>query len=104
LEKEKQYIPPELLIPIRDPEKTTTPEEIELMMQEELISTQIQAPDQDQASGSSSGDIDPNLDPDLDLDLDADYIPFMLANNNGSRINWEYTQFDADDMVDTGLF
>jgi hypothetical protein len=82
-----------MLEAIPNPEKTTTEADIELQLQEALVST-IAA-------------IDPSLDDfcateameatEDTLALQADYIPL-----DASDIEWDY--LDADDDADTGLF
>ena len=94
LEKASEFIPFEMLKAIPDPEKTTTEADIEVQLQEALVST-IAA-------------IDPNLDDlfcatetEVDHDplaLQADYIPL----DAGDMMDWNY--LIADDDVDTGLF
>jgi hypothetical protein len=94
LEKAGKFIPLEILEAIPNPEKTTTEADIEVQLQEALVST-IAA-------------IDPNLDDsfcatdDMEatedtLALQADYIPLDAGD-----MEWDY--LDADDDADTGLF
>jgi hypothetical protein len=95
LEKAGNFIPPDMLEAIPDPERTTTEADIEVQLQEALVST-IAA-------------IDPSLD-DLfcateameatedTLALQADYIPL---DDTG---NMELDYLDADDDADIGLF
>jgi len=86
LEKAGQFIPLNMLEAITDPEKTTTEADIEVQLQEALVST-IAA-------------IDPSLD-DLfcatedPVALQADYIPL----DAGDIMDWNY--LDADDDADT---
>jgi hypothetical protein len=97
LEKAGKFVLLNMLEAIPNPEKTTTEADIELQLQEALVST-IAA-------------IDPSLDDLLcateameameaiedTLASQADYIPF-----NASDIEWNY--LNADDEADTGLF
>ena len=95
LEKAGNFIPPDMLEAIPNPERTTTEADIEVQLQEALVST-IAA-------------IDPSLD-DLfcateameatedTLALQADYIPLDDTSN------MELDYLDADDDADIGLF
>jgi hypothetical protein len=95
LQRSKEFVPLKMLEAIPDPEKMTTEAEIEVLLQEALVST-IAA-------------IDPSLD-DLfcateaaeaiedPLALQADYIPLDASD----MMEWNY--LDADDDADTGLF
>jgi hypothetical protein len=89
LEKASEFIPFEMLEAIPNPEKMTTEADIEVQLQEALVST-ISA-------------IDPSLDDSLcatedPVALQADYIPL----DAGDIMDWNY--LDADDDADTGLF
>jgi hypothetical protein len=95
LEKAGNFIPLDMLEAIPDPKKTTIEAEIEVQLQEALIST-IAA-------------IDPSLDDSFcatvvtaamedPLVLQADYIPLDASD----IMEWNY--LDADDDADTGLF
>ncbi len=94
LEKAGNFIPLDMLEAIPDPEKTTTEAEIEVLLQEALVST-IAA-------------IDPSLDNSFctieameatgnNIALQADYVPFGTGD-----IELDY--LDADDDADIGLF
>lgn len=94
LEKAGNFIPFNMLEAIPDPEKTTTEADVEVQLQEALVST-IAA-------------IDPSLDDSFcateameatedTIALQADFIPL-----NASGMELDY--LDADDDADTGLF
>jgi hypothetical protein len=89
LEKAGEFVPFEMFKAIPNPEKMTTEADIEVQLQEALVST--------------IAVIDPSLDDlfcateDL-VALQADYIPL----DAGDIMDWNY--LDADDDADTGLF
>jgi hypothetical protein len=89
LEKAGEFVPFEMFKAIPNPEKMTIEADIEVQLQEALVST--------------IAVIDPSLDDlfcateDL-VALQADYIPL----DAGDIMDWNY--LDADDDADTGLF
>jgi hypothetical protein len=94
LEKAKEFIPIKMLKAIPDPEKTTTEAEIEIQLQEALVSTIAAIDPSLDNSFCTTEAIEATEDP---LALQADYIPL-----NASDIEWNY--LDADDDADIGLF
>jgi len=98
LEKTSEFVPIEMLKAIPDPEQTTTEADIELQLQEALIST-IAA-------------IDPSLDTAdaevvdqavrVDLAVQVDDIASNADFVGLDSMEWNY--LDADDDADTGLF
>jgi hypothetical protein len=98
LEKAGEFIPLDMLKAIPDPKKTTIEADIEVQLQEALIST-IAA-------------IDPSLDTTMDVVDDvvvqvdyiasqADFVPIMGLDSR-DIMDWNY--LDADDDADTRLF
>jgi hypothetical protein len=96
LEKAGEFVPFEMLEAIPDPEKSTTEADIEVRLQEALVST-IAAidPSLDDSFYAIEAEAIEDRDP---LALQADYISL----NAGDMIEWNY--LDADDDADTGLF
>ena len=90
LEKANSFVPFDLHEPIPDPEKDTTNADIELQLQEALISTQ-----QYNQYDISEAVLDPTL--------EADFISFEGLDNTKESA-WNYEAIDADDAFDTGLF
>jgi hypothetical protein len=89
-----------MLEAIPDPEKATTEDDIELQLQEALVSTMAAIdPSLDASYQAMEADIDP-IDPALQADyiaLQADYIPLL-------GLDMEWNCLDVDDDIDTGLF
>jgi hypothetical protein len=82
-----------MLEAIPDPEKATTEADIELQLQEALVSTMAAIdPSLDASYQAMEADIDS-----IDPALQADYIPLL-------GLDMEWNCLDADDDVDTGLF
>jgi hypothetical protein len=92
LEKAKEFVPFEMLNAIPDPEKTTTEADIELQLQEALVST-IAAKDPSLDDSFCVAMEDP-----YDLALQADHVPLGTSD----VMEWNY--LDADDDADTRLF
>ena len=103
LEKAGNFIPLDMLEAIPDPEKTTTEADIEVQLQEALVSTiaaidpslddsfcAIEAMEATEATEAMEATEDT-------IALQADYIPL-----NASDMELDY--LDADDDADTGLF
>jgi len=95
LEKAGEFVPLDMLEAIPDPEKTTTDADIEVQLQEALVST-IAAidPSLDDSFCATGVEAMEDRDP---LAFQADYIPLDAGN-----MEWNY--LDADDDADTGLF
>jgi hypothetical protein len=93
LEKASKFIPLDMLEAIPDPEKTTTEADIEIQLQEALVST-IAVIDPSLDSSFYATDAMEATDA---LALQADYIPL-----DASDMEWNY--LNADDEADTGLF
>jgi len=83
-----------MLEAIPDPEKTTTEADIEIQLQEALVSTIAATDPSLDDSFCATEAMEAIEDP---LALQANYIPL-----NASDIEWNY--LDADDDADTGLF
>jgi hypothetical protein len=99
LKRAKEFVPIGMLEAIPNPKQTTTDANIELQLQEALVST------------IAANNIDPALDlmdiVDSSLKSEATYI--ALADNIASQANFigfdmEWDHLDADDDADTGLF
>jgi hypothetical protein len=92
LEKAKEFIPITMLKAIPDPEKTTTESDIEVQLQEALVST-IAAidPSLDDSFCATNVTEDP-------MASQADYILLDASD----IMDWNY--LDADDDADTRLF
>ena len=82
-----------MLEAIPDPEKTTTEADIELQLQEALVST-IAAIDPSLDDSFCATEAEEDRDP---VAFQADYIPLDAGD-----MEWNY--LDADDDADTGLF
>jgi hypothetical protein len=74
LEKAKEFVPLDMLEAILDPEKTTTETDIELQLQEALVSTIAAIDPSLDASFCTMEATEVTQDP-FDLALQADYIP-----------------------------
>ena len=96
LQKAGEFIPFEMLEAIPDPEMTITEADIEVQLQEALVST-IAAidPSLDDSFCAMEAEAMKDHDP---LALRLDYIPF----DAGDMMEWNY--LDTDDDADTGLF
>jgi hypothetical protein len=92
--KGKGIIPIKMLKAIPDPEKTTTEADIELQLQEALVSTIAAINPSLDKSFCTTNAIEATEDA---IALQADYIPFDVSD-----IEWDY--LGADDDADTGLF
>ena len=81
---ENSIIPPELLIPIPDPEKTVTDEDIELQLRETLITmpefSGVDIPATDITTEPTGGLWDPS-DPRYEFQSQLDYISFGTDGN-----------------------
>jgi hypothetical protein len=97
LEKAGEFIPLDMLEAIPDPEKTTTEADIELQLQEALVST-ISAIDPSLDDSFCATEAEAEAIEDRDpVAFQADYIPLDAGD-----MEWNY--LDADNDADTGLF